>query len=84
MNYEKKLPFGLAIGALMLGIAACDKKACYTCVTTATYTGVNLDPVKVEKEWCDITEEDARNLESTSTTTSGTLTTTTVTKCTKK
>jgi hypothetical protein len=81
---RKGLLFGLAAGALLLGTAACDKKACYTCVTTATYTGINSDPTTVKKDWCDITEEQARALESTSTTTSGTLTTVTETKCTKK
>jgi hypothetical protein len=94
----KKNLFAFVAATLLFAVAACDKPGgsssgggetyCYTCVSTATYTGMGTTqtPTTVTQEVCGLTEEGARNVEKSGTTTatSGNITYTSVMKCTRK
>jgi hypothetical protein len=87
-----------AAAVLLFVAVACDKPGggdsgggatyCYTCISTATYTGTGTTqtPTEVTQEVCGLTEEGARNMEKSGTTTatSGNITYNSVMKCTRK
>ncbi len=51
--------------SLIAALTSCEKKSCYQCTTTVTVTVENTDPVLTTavKDYCDITDDRAREIE---------------------